>query len=138
MRAAIIENNSVVNIIECSENELTIFSAIPSSTAKVGDTYINGVFNTPEISLDPNLLKLQKIKCFTILIQRHLDAAAAAKGYDSMLSAVSYAGFPNSFQAEAIILANWRSAVWTKCYELLESNANLTIEEIMVELPNLN
>lgn len=75
-------------------------------------------------------------------VQKLLDDTAKEKGYDSMLSAASYAGYTNPFQAEALALAEWRSAVWTKCYEILADVkvGTLTapsIEELLADLPVL-
>ena len=52
-------------------------------------------------------------------VQNMLDSAAKAKGYDSILSACSYAAYPNPFQAEGQEFVAWRGAVWAKCYEIL-------------------
>lgn len=52
-------------------------------------------------------------------VQNMLDSAAKAKGYDSILSACSYAAYPNQFQAEGQEFVAWRGAVWAKCYEIL-------------------
>jgi hypothetical protein len=48
------------------------------------------------------------------VIQRHLDATAQLRSYDSIHTAVGYRGDPNPvFAAEAEALFTWRSAVWT-------------------------
>lgn len=52
-------------------------------------------------------------------VQAHLDAAAQARGYDNILSACSYAGAANPFQAESVAFITWRGAVWTACYAML-------------------
>ena len=52
-------------------------------------------------------------------VQNMLDNAAKAKGYDSILSACTYAAYPNQFQAEGQEFVAWRGAVWAKCYEIL-------------------
>lgn len=75
-------------------------------------------------------------------VQKVLDDAAKSRGYDSMISAASYAGYPNDFQAEALSLATWRSAVWTKCYAVLAevkaaTRVAPTIQELLAELPTL-
>jgi len=49
-----------------------------------------------------------------------LDDTAAAKGYDSMQSARSYAGFDNPFRAEALALAEWSARCWEVLGELWE------------------
>ncbi len=45
-------------------------------------------------------------------VQRHLDAGARAARYDNILSARSYAGYPNKYQAESITFIVWSAAVW--------------------------
>jgi hypothetical protein len=48
------------------------------------------------------------------VIQRHLDANAQTRHYDSIHTAVGYRNDPNPvFAAEAEALFAWRSAVWT-------------------------
>jgi len=51
-------------------------------------------------------------------VQNHLDEQAQAKGYDSILSACSYAAAPNVFQAEGQSFLNWRAACWSYCYQV--------------------
>ena len=72
-------------------------------------------------------------------VQNMLDSAAKAKGYDSILSACSYAAYPNPFQAEGQEFVAWRGAVWAKCYEILgEVEAGTrtapTVSELLAEL----
>lgn len=53
-------------------------------------------------------------------IQAELDRRAQAKGYDSILSACSYAapeGVP--FQTEGAAFLKWRSDVWAQAYAVL-------------------
>ena len=56
---------------------------------------------------------------FTEAVQQHLDAQAISKGYDNIVSACSYAGAPNPFQAESIQFITWRGNVWSYCYQEL-------------------
>ena len=72
-------------------------------------------------------------------VQNMLDNAAKAKGYDSILSACSYAAYPNQFQAEGQEFVAWRGAVWAKCYEILaEVEAGVrpapTVPELLAEI----
>lgn len=46
-------------------------------------------------------------------IQKLLDDKAKSLRYDSILSARSYAGYINPFQAEAIKLADWSANCWS-------------------------
>ena len=79
---------------------------------------------------------------YTQAIQVHLDAKAVEKGYDNIVSACSYAGYPNPFQAEGVVYGTWRANVWTKGYEILAQvqageRPLPTIEELLAELPEL-
>lgn len=57
----------------------------------------------------------------TTAVQTHLDAQAQARGYDNLLSAISYADEPAvpRFQADGQAFRAWRSLVWAQCHELL-------------------
>lgn len=54
-------------------------------------------------------------------LQQALDARAIAHGYDSILSACSYAAQPQGspFQAEGAAFLAWRSAVWAQAYVVM-------------------
>lgn len=73
-------------------------------------------------------------------IQSHIDSQAQSLGYDGIVSACSYAGYTNEFQAEAIALGVWRSVVWTKAYQVqADVEAGImpmpTEEELIAMLP---
>lgn len=76
------------------------------------------------------------------LIDDHLAAEAKAKGYDSIVSACSYAGAANPFQTESQSFVAWRGAVWAKCYAVLDAvltgTRNMpTPAEMIAEMPVL-
>ncbi|NCC86181.1 MAG: hypothetical protein EOM03_19080 [Clostridia bacterium] len=51
--------------------------------------------------------------------QTHIDAVAQARGYDSGLSCISYAGSGHpKFGAEGAAFRAWRDAVWDYCHAL--------------------
>jgi hypothetical protein len=54
-------------------------------------------------------------------VQAAMEAAARAKGYDNILSAISYAQQPTGapFQAEGAAFLAWRSDVWTEAFAVL-------------------
>lgn len=56
-----------------------------------------------------------------ILVQARLEDAAKAMGYDSILSACSYADEPavTKFQNEGKLLRAWRSLTWEKCNQIV-------------------
>lgn len=74
------------------------------------------------------------------VVRNHLNKVAVAKGYDSIISACSYAGSVNPYQAEGVTALEWRSAVWQKVYEIqadIESGARPrpTDAALIAELP---
>lgn len=86
--------------------------------------------------------KEQMKKQFTEFVQSILDAEALKHNYDNIVSATSYAGYVNQFQAEGIAFGVWRSAVWAKCYEImadvLDGKRQVpTEEQLLSELPKL-
>jgi hypothetical protein len=83
-------------------------------------------------------------KRYTDEVQRHLDAAAQALGYDHIASAVTYSEEPAvaKFQAEGRAFRTWRSLVWDYAYGVLDAvqagdRPLPTIPELIGELPEL-
>jgi hypothetical protein len=79
-----------------------------------------------------------------VALQNAMEAAAKKVGYDSLLSACSYAaqvaGAP--FQAEGAAFLAWRSEVWAASYARLneikaKQGALPTPEEAVAQMPNL-
>lgn len=71
---------------------------------------------------EPYIPTAEEIKQSLInAVQSHLDATARAKGYDGILSAVSYAGdaIVPQFDIEGQSYKTWRSQVWAFCYAYL-------------------
>jgi len=73
-------------------------------------------------------------------IQQHLDSQAQALRYDNMMSARSYAGYANPFQAEATALATWASDCWVKAGQIeadvkAGTIAMPTVDEAIAMLP---
>lgn len=53
-------------------------------------------------------------------VDEHLNAAANAKGYDSIVTAALRAALPNSpFHLEGVAFGEWMDATYAKCYEVL-------------------
>ena len=95
--------------------------------------------NTPEPEYTEAEIAEQNKQMLITAVQNMLDSAAKAKGYDSILSACSYAAYPNPFQAEGQEFVAWRGAVWAKCYEILgEVEAGTrtapTVPELLAEI----
>ena len=95
--------------------------------------------NTPESEYTEVELAEQNKQMLLTAVQNMLDNDAKAKGYDSILSACSYAAYPNQFQAEGQEFLVKRSAVWAKYYEILgEVEAGTrpapTVPELLAEI----
>ncbi|MDM0097539.1 hypothetical protein QTI51_09640 [Variovorax sp. J22G73] len=76
-------------------------------------------------------------------VQTALDDGARSRNYDDIATAITYRGDPNpKFAAEAEVFFAWRSAAWTKAYEILAEvqtgNREFpTIPEALALLPAL-
>ena len=77
-------------------------------------------------------------------VQAHIDATAQSMGYDSILTAVSYASEPAvpEFQAQAIALRAWRSVVWLATNvvlnQVLAGGVPPTADDLVASLPKFN
>ena len=110
-----------------------ISATLPDDYAPGKYTYAGGVF----VAIPPPVPPVQE---FTDAVQAHLDNAAAALGYDNIVSACSYAGAANPYQAEGQSFIVWRGNVWTYCYgELAKVQAQTrsvpTVAALIAELP---
>lgn len=94
----------------------------------------------------PDLVKIAEIQVeqsraeMNSAIQSLLDMKAQEFRYDNMVSARSYAGYENPFQAEAQSLAVWASSCWVKAGEIeaeviAGTRAMPTVEEVLAEMP---
>ena len=62
-------------------------------------------------------LQATAISQYKVAAQTQLDSVAQAWGYDSLVSAASYASSSNTkFKAEGIALINWRDSYWSQAY----------------------
>ena len=102
-------------------------------------TYYNvdGTPDTAKIMLEDKANTLQAMES---AIQEYIDSQAKNRGYDGIVSACSYAGYTNEFQTEAVSLGVWRSAVWTKAYQVqadvMAGTIPIpTVDELILMLP---
>ena len=116
------------------------------SDATMKRTILN--VSTNEIEIVEDLDKLyeptveEKITILKNSVQSKQDSEAVKKGYDNILSACSYAGFANPFQAEAQAFLIWRAGCWEKCYQIMAevqggTRPFPTVDELLAELPSL-
>lgn len=69
-------------------------------------------------------------------IQQALDAGARAWGYDSLLTATSYANSTNAqFKAEAEALIGWRDNVWQWARVLESGTLPSSIDNLLAQMP---
>jgi len=72
------------------------------------------------IAVDPaDPTKDQIIFIYESAAQKNLDTVAKSWGYDSILSAVSYANSTNpQYKADAAAMIEWRDAYWAEAYNI--------------------
>lgn len=109
---------------------------LPDDFTCAGYEWQGGLVKKPEVVVIPT------VREYTDAVQSHLDAAAQARNYDDIVSACSYAGAPNPFQAEGAAFVQWRGAVWASCYQIMAAvqegqRTAPTIEGLIAELPAL-
>jgi hypothetical protein len=84
--------------------------------------------NEPAVPAGPTLE--QRKAALLGAVDAHLNAAATAKGYDSILAAALRAALPISlFHAEGVAFGTWMDAVYAKCYDVLAQVLSGEIEE---------
>ena len=93
------------------------------------------------LSSPPAPTQAQIIAFLEAAVQSHMDGAAHAAGYDSILSAVSYIG-SSRFGPQAVAFRDWRDAVWGACYAIeaavqAGTRPIPTVAELLAELPVL-
>lgn len=90
--------------------------------------------------IDARRAAMPTVSEYTVAVQDHLDAEAQARNYDDIVSACSYAGAPNPFQAEGTAFVAWRGACWAACYAIMDeveagTRAQPTIGGLVALLP---
>lgn len=97
------------------------------------------------VLIDPEeTSKSDKLRSIESYVQKHINTVCKSYGYDSIISAVTYADEPSvpKFQQEGQAFRAWRSKVWDKCYQLLSDWEAGAIEEqtpqqVIAQLPQL-
>lgn len=132
-----VQNESDITL---GANEALILKEEPgtiSANTKIDD---NGNIYRYVPSKTQEEIKQEKIKRVENAIQLMLDSKAREYGYDNIVSACSYAGYDNPFQAEGQALLSWRGSVWKYCYDQLAeieagNREEPTPEDFLAELP---
>lgn len=103
--------------VEISDEEYSSLLAGQSA----GQRIVGGPDGFPVLETTPPPTVEQLVASLTAAVQAHIDARAAAAGYDNIYTACTYADEPSvpKFQAEGQALRAWRSWVWAKCHEIM-------------------
>lgn len=93
-----------------------------------------------DMLVEPVQTPEEKQKLVETTVQQILDDEAKANGYDNVISACTYATSTGTFGAEGQSFVDWRDAVWTYLYKLLDdikagTVPEPTLEEIITNLP---
>ena len=95
------------------------------------------------IKIDHSKARDRLMAEYTAAVQKHLDAFARTRNYDSILSAATYASSTVlKYKAEGQYAVEARDATCVKCYEVLAaveagSRPMPTLDELLTELPVL-
>lgn len=113
---------------------------VPEENDKLNDTN-DGVRKPTQLEID-NIDAAEKIAAIEIAIQAKLDSEAKLAGYDSIHTAVTYAGETSvsKFSDDGKSFRKWRSLVWGYCYAILADYqaGNIpepTLEEMIAGMP---
>lgn len=71
----------------------------------------------------------QRIAVLLAHVDAHLNAGAALRRYDSIITAALRAGYPGPFHDEGVAYATWMDATYARCYEILAQWEAGDIEE---------
>jgi hypothetical protein len=116
-------------------DSVEFISLLPSGSVEITDE------EAANLTAPPLPTQQQVIDSYTAAIQTHIDDIAKTKGYDSILSACTYATSKIAkFKAEGQACVNYRDAVWSTSYQVLAdveagTRTMPTIEALIAELP---
>lgn len=133
MRAALLDQSSVViNVIEV-DSLSTLPNLVAAATSEIGDTWDGTQFVKPPATL-PTL------EDYDAALTARLDAEARTHRYADRISCSVRAGYPGPFQAEGVAFAQWMDACNAAGYAMLEDfvAGNIpqpTIAEVLAALP---
>lgn len=121
--AIIIQNETIVNIIETDSLDIDV--GIPGAKlamAIVNGNPVGGIGDKWDGYKYTKQVVPPSMKDYEHAAQSYLDQKAIERGYDSILTAVSYADEPSvtKFQQDGIELRVLRSSVWATAYAVLE------------------
>ena len=120
----------ITDIVEFSDGDDTTAIAMgytPCKWGNIGDKASEDMLlPKPDIqitSIGPD----QQLEYLIEFARKTLNNAAIAKGYDSILSAVSYTAVPGPYQQESINFARWQSDMWQYVFGLTLTDVALDV-----------
>ena len=139
MKHYIDTNNQIHGIGEASDIDGDQSFLVQDSWTLLTDEEFQAIVNPPLTEAE-TLEKAQQD--ITSAIQTMLDTKAQSMRYDNMMSARSYAGYPNPFQVEAQSLAVWGADCWARAGQIDIDVSNgkrpmPTVEVVLSEMPEL-
>lgn len=137
MRAHVIQNGRVVNTIV-----VHALSDLPGlidaeQGGRIGDLWDGHNFTTPDEQPDPLAIQADG----AVAVQRYLDEAAQAHGYDNIVSLCTYASSKNpKWAAEGQYGCDLRDACWSKAQQIQDAvmageRALPSVAQVLAELP---
>lgn len=121
-------NGTKIAAFELTKEQMVAYLALPADRP---GTIFDGYTFTP---IPPAAADI-KMR-LEAAVQRHLDAAAVARGYDSILCASSYATSSHPvFGPEGRAFLDWRDSAWSYVEEQLAKQALPTEAALLAALP---
>jgi len=139
---AYIEDNRGITVYDINtklDSRVSYLGTIKEGFTKLVPSEFD-VWNGTAWEIDLVAQATAQAKSINNAIQNHLDTKAQEFRYDNMMSARSYTGYTNAFQAEAQALATWASECWVVAGEIeadVEAGTREmpTVDEVLAELP---
>lgn len=131
MKAAVIENGVVVNLIVVDQ----LGDLVDGEGAAIGDLWDGQQFTKPTVTLT--------VEDFEAALDAHLDAKAKERRYNDRFTCALRAGYTGPFQAEGVAFAQWMDNCNAYAYQLLTDvgagnrQPPASIEAFIEELPDL-
>lgn len=112
------------------------------AAAEAGAWVLRDIPLEPEAPQPEPLTAEQRIAALLRHVDAHLNAGAAIRRYDSIVTASLRAGYPGPFHDEGVAFATWMDATYARCYEILAQweageIAEPTAAELIAMLPAL-
>lgn len=104
------------------------------NAVEVGQRYVSGAF-VENVTIEETVIR------YRAAVGRHIDQQAQAFGFDSIVTAASYADEPADplNQSYGQALRAWRSKCWVKCRAVLDEwqsgGLEPSIEDVLSQLP---